>query len=63
MFDRASFIKLGERFTQRITEKEWLGLLLNHEESIIHEGRVRKLNARSLGYGVVEVYMEPEQRR
>ena len=62
MFDKDSFILLGEKYKQRITKKEWSKILLNHEEVVIHAGRTRKLNVKPMGYGVVEVYMEPEKR-
>jgi hypothetical protein len=30
-----------------------------HEDQLIRHGRLRKLVAKNLGYGVVEVYKEP----
>jgi len=44
-----------ESFTQRIATKEWKQLLLNNDDSIIFEGLTRRLKAKRLGYGVVEV--------
>ena len=59
MLDRKRFAEHGEKFTQRITEKEWSKILLNHEDTITCRGRTRQLLAKDLGYGVIEVYMKP----
>lgn len=48
-----------EMFKQRMTVKEWKKILLNHEDMIIVNGRLRQLRAKNLGAGVVEVYKEP----
>ncbi len=44
-----------ESFTQRITAKDWKLLLLNNDDNITFEGLVRRLKAKRLGYGVVEI--------
>lgn len=44
-----------EDYRQRITTKDWRSLLLNDDDKIIFEGQIRKLTAKSLGSGVVEV--------
>lgn len=46
---------ITEGFTQRMTAKSWKLLLLNNDDNLIFEGRVRQLKAKRLGYGVVEV--------
>ena len=45
-------------FQQRMTTKEWKQLLLNEQDQIIFRGNLRKLVAKSLGYGVVSVSKE-----
>jgi hypothetical protein len=51
------------RFTQRITAKEWRDILLAEEDTIITKGMVRQFVAKNLGYGVVEVYLLPKEKR
>ena len=46
---------VSEDFKQRITAKDWKLLLLNNDDKITFEGLVRRLKAKRLGYGVVEV--------
>jgi hypothetical protein len=46
---------LYENYVQRMTTKEWKQVLLNEDDTIIFKGRLWRLKARSLGYGVVEV--------
>lgn len=48
-----------EAYRQRMTTKEWKKLLLANEDSIIFRGHVRRLIAKSLGCGVVEIYKSP----
>ena len=48
-----------EDFRQRMTNKEWKQILLNHEDKIIVRGRLRQLVAKNLGAGVVEIYKKP----
>lgn len=48
-----------EDYAQRMTKKDWKEILLNHEEKISFNGRVRTLVCRDLGYGVLEVYKKP----
>lgn len=45
----------SEAYAQRMTTRCWQLLLLNNDDQITFEGRVRRLVARRLGYGVVEV--------
>lgn len=47
-----------EGFKQRMASKEWKELLLSEFDSIIVNGNMRKLIAKNLGFGVVEVYKE-----
>ena len=49
----------SETFRQRMTAKDWRTILLEGDDSIIFEGKTRRLKAKSLGVGVVEVYKEP----
>ena len=44
-----------ETYTQRLTTREWKLVLLHTDDHITFEGRVRKLVAKKLGYGVVEI--------
>lgn len=44
-----------EDFSERLTTKEWQSLLLNGKDIIVYRGCVRKIVAKNLGYGVVEV--------
>ena len=48
-----------ENATQRMTRKDWVRVLLDGDDKIIANGHVRKLKARNLGAGVVEVYLVP----
>ena len=48
-----------EDYRQRITTKQWKCFLLQDDDKIVFKGRVRKLVAKKLGYGVVEVYKRP----
>jgi hypothetical protein len=49
----------NENHTVRITSKEWKKILLDEHDRIIVKGFCRLLKARSLGSGVVEVYLKP----
>lgn len=42
-------------FKQRMTTKEWRKILLAHADTLVFQGHVVRLAARSLGCGVVEV--------
>jgi hypothetical protein len=48
-----------EGYRQRMTTKEWKKLLLNGDDVMFFEGRMRRLKAKNLGAGVVEVYKAP----
>jgi len=50
-----------EDYRQRMTTKEWKEILLRHEDSVVFKGRLRKLKAKNLGAGAVEVYKEPKE--
>ena len=49
----------SESHTQRIEAKYWREALLDNRDKIIVKGRIRQLLAKNLGYGVVEVCLEP----
>jgi hypothetical protein len=46
---------------QRMTEKQWAGILLASNDLIIVRGNCRQLVAKKLGYGVVEITLEPKE--
>lgn len=48
----------NEEYTQRMTSKEWKSILLAGDDTCITGGRLRKLRARDIGAGIVEVYKE-----
>ena len=48
-----------EKFTQRITTKQWKEILLNEDDKFIARGYLRQLSAKRLGAGVVEVSKNP----
>lgn len=50
-----------ENATRRMTRREWAKILLDGADTLIANGHVRKLKARNLGAGVVEVYLVPLQ--
>ena len=50
---------LTESFNQRMLEKEWKELLAEGKDGIVINGKPRRLIARRLCYGVVEVYIQP----
>lgn len=54
---------ITESYKQRMTTREWKSLLLEYDDSVIFHGRLRKLKARSLGAGVVEVFKEPLRKQ
>jgi len=45
-------------YKQRMPAATWRKFLLENEDTIIFRGRVRRLVAENLGYGVVEVSKE-----
>ena len=47
-----------EDYKQRMTKKDWAKLLLNNEDRLIFKGRMRKLVAKDLGCGIVEITKE-----
>lgn len=48
-----------ENFRERMTTAEWKAILLGNNDSIVYKGELRRLVAKKLGYGVVEVYKAP----
>ena len=46
---------LIENYTQRINYKEWRKILLCEGDKIMVNGKLRYLQAKSLGYGVLEI--------
>ena len=48
-----------ENYTQRITSKQWREILLNNDDEFLAMGRMRKLSAKALGHGIVEVSKNP----
>lgn len=48
-----------EEYRQRITTKEWKAMLLDGQDTLIFHGRLRRLKAKSLGAGVIEIYKTP----
>ena len=47
-----------EDYRQRMITKHWKWILLRNDDVIIFQGERRKLKAKNLGAGVVEVYKE-----
>lgn len=47
-------------FKQRITAADWRKILLDNNDKITYKGRVVDLVAKDLGYGVVEIFKDPE---
>lgn len=47
-----------ESYAQRLSTKDWKRVLLNNDDTVTFQGRVRKLVAKNLGFGVVEVSKE-----
>jgi len=55
----SNFHWLTEDFKERMPAKEWKKMLLDRQDTINFKGKIRKLKAKNLGYGVVEIYKEP----
>ena len=49
-------------YKQRMTTKEWKELLLDDKNHIFYNGILTKIVAKNLGYGVVEVYKQLEEK-
>jgi hypothetical protein len=45
----------SEAYVQRMTTRCWKLILLNNDDQITFEGRVRRLIGKNIGFGVVEV--------
>lgn len=50
---------IDENYKERMPAKTWKNMLLEEEDTLIFRGRLRKLKAKKLGYGVVEIYKAP----
>jgi hypothetical protein len=48
-----------EGYSERITAKQWRKMLLDGSDEIICHGSLRKLVAKKLGYGVIEISKKP----
>ena len=48
-----------EDFVERMTAKQWRQVLLAGRDTLIVKGKVRRLKAKNLGCGVVEVTKVP----
>jgi len=48
-----------EDYKERITTEQWKQILLNNDDKIIFKGHARQIQAKNLGYGVVEVSKVP----
>ena len=48
-----------ETYRQRMTIANWRKILLQNDEKLTFNGRVRELEAKSIGFGVVEVSKKP----
>jgi hypothetical protein len=48
-----------EAYKQRMSVKDWKEILLKDMDTIVFKGNIRQLEAKNLGYGVVEVYKTP----
>ena len=55
----SKFHWLSEDFRERMTAKQWSKMLLERQDTVSFEGKVRRLKAKKLGFGVVEIYKEP----
>ena len=55
----SKFHWLSEDFRERMPTKQWKKMLLERQDKVNFEGKVRRLKAKNLGYGVVEIYKEP----
>lgn len=50
---------LTEEYTERMTSAQWRKHLLNEDDTIVVKGYTRKLKAKALGCGVVEIGKVP----
>ena len=57
--DGRFFTLKEELVKQRMHERDWSSILLHSKDQIIVRGRLRTLVAKKLGYGIVEVTLEP----
>ena len=44
-----------ENYVQRMTRKQWKEILLENNDTIIFHGKLRRLQAKNIGFGLVEV--------
>jgi hypothetical protein len=52
----------AEDYRERMTVKEWRAVLLAERDIIFFRGHSRRLVAKNIGAGVVEVSKAPEER-
>lgn len=45
-----------EQYRQRLSLIDWKYMLLNYQDRIIFQGRMRNLKAKKLGSGIVEIF-------
>lgn len=50
-----------ENYTERMTTAQWKAILLAYRDSVVFKGCVRRLVAKRLGAGVVEVSKAPAE--
>jgi hypothetical protein len=59
IYDKLKVLDKGhwerEGYIQRVSTRDWHRVLLNNDDDVIFEGRVRKLVGKSIGFGIVEV--------
>ena len=62
-FDLANGHWVFEEYNQNITTKQWRSWLLNHDNTIIVNGRLRTLKAENLGAGIYKISKVPLKKR
>ena len=59
IYDKMKVLNTGhwksEGYIQRLSTKDWKRVLLNDDDQITFEGRVRRLRSKNIGFGVVEI--------
>jgi hypothetical protein len=58
-FFRDKEFSSDDKHTQRCTIPAWRDALLHNQDQVIIHGLVRKLVGKDIGFGVVEVHVEP----
>lgn len=66
VYDKSKILTKGhwesEAYAQRMTTRCWKLILLNNDDQITFEGRVRRLIGKNIGFGVVEVSKEKRNK-